>query len=65
MNLYGKLRLETAAHREILGLLTDAELEDLKIRKRAGPITGLDATVLDLLDQAIRTRRLAASLKEE
>jgi hypothetical protein len=65
MNLYGKLRLEAAAHREILGLLTDAELEDLKARKRTGPITGLDATVLDLLDQAIQARRLAASLREE
>jgi hypothetical protein len=59
------LRLEAAAYREILGLLTDAELEDLKVRKRAGPIAGLEATVLDLLDQAIRTRRLAASLKKE
>jgi hypothetical protein len=63
MSWQGKLKLEIAAFHEILSLLSEEELEDLKGRKRAGAITGLDATVLDLLDRAIQARRIAKSLK--
>lgn len=64
MNVYGKLRLENAAYREILGLLTEEEVVQLQVRQSKVKATGLNTAVNDILSQTLAARHLAASLKK-
>jgi len=57
-NPWDKIKREISAYKEILLLLTTDELEDLKQRKQKGDITIVDSTVLDLLDKAIKNKKL-------